>query len=130
MQAMKQCTKCGRKYDDPSIMFCTEDGIPLTPRFDSEAETVKVPEWSPVDIQMEIADYLIRLQLRVGEQRLVRFEDLKHLGLTANQISENFSAAVRQVNFELVNQTDTRAIICRPPPPETGSFSVKTTPVW
>lgn len=40
------------------------------------AETLKVPEWSPADIQMEIDDYLMRLQLRAGEQRLIRLEDL------------------------------------------------------
>jgi hypothetical protein len=44
------------------------------PRFDSEAETVKIPEWGAADIEMEIADYLTRLQLRKGEQRLVRVE--------------------------------------------------------
>ena len=113
---MKHCPKCNRQYSDPSLNFCTEDGTPLTPRFDSEAETVKVPEWSQADIEMEIGDYLTRLQLRAGEQRLVRFEDLKSLGLTLKQISENFSAGVRQAKFELVNQTVTRATIRRPPP--------------
>ena len=127
---MKHCTKCARQFDDPSIKFCTEDGTPLTPRFDSEAETVRVPEWNQADIQMEIADYLNRLQLRAGEQRLVRFEDLKPLGLTLKQISENFPSGVRQVNFELVNQTDTRATIRRPPPPVIASSSVRTTPTW
>src|SRR5688572_32702440 len=113
---LKQCTKCGREYDDPSIKFCTEDGTPLTPRFDSEAETVRIPEWSPADIVMEIADYLRRLQLRAGEERLVRFEDLKSVGLTSRQINENFPEAVSQVGFELLNQTETRATIRRPPP--------------
>ena len=127
---MKTCTQCGREYDDSSIKFCTEDGIPLTPRFDSEAATVRVPDWSAADIQMEIADYLMRLQLGAGEQRLIRFEDLKPLGLSVKQINENFSAAVRQVNFELVNQTDTRATIRRPPPPVIASSSVRNTPVW
>lgn len=79
---------------------------------------------------MEIADYLTRLQLRVGEERLVRFDDLKSLGLMLNQISEHFPAAVRQVGFELVKQTDTRATIRRPHPPQIGSFSVRTTPTW
>jgi len=127
---MKHCTKCGREFNDPSIKFCTEDGTPLTPRFDSEAETVKVPEWSQADIEMEIADYLTRMQLRPGEQRLIRFEDLKPLGLTQKQISENFPAGVRQANCELLNQTDTRATVRRPPPAIIGSTSVRTTPVW
>jgi hypothetical protein len=127
---MKTCTQCGREYNDPSIKFCTDDGTPLTPRFDSEAETVRVPEWNAADIQMEIADYLTRLQLRPGEQRLIRFDDLKPLGLTVKQINENFLTAVRQVNFELVNQTDTRATIRRPPPPIIASSSVRTKPVW
>lgn len=113
---MKHCTKCGREYYDPSLKFCTEDGTSLTPRFDSEAETVKVPEWSQADIEIEIADYLRRLQLRAGEECLVRFEDLKSLGLTSSQINENFPAAVRQVGFELVKQTETRATVRRPPP--------------
>ena len=127
---MKHCTKCGREYDDSSIKFCTEDGTPLTPRFDAEAETVKVPEWSLADVEMEIADYLSRLQLHAGEQRLVRFEDLRPLGLTLKQISENFPAGVRQANFELLNQTDTRATVRRPPPAVIASTSVRTTPVW
>jgi hypothetical protein len=97
---MKHCTKCGREYDDPSFKFCTEDNTPLTPRFDSEAETVRVPEWSQADIEMEIADHLTRLQLRPGDQRLIRFEDLKPLGLTQKQVSENFPAGVRQAKFE------------------------------
>ena len=112
---MKHCTKCGREYDDPSLKFCTEDGTPLTPRFDSEAETVRVPELSQADIEMEIADHLTRLQLRPGEQRLIRFEDLKPLGLTQKQVSENFPAGVRQAKFELINQTETRATVRRPP---------------
>jgi len=111
---MKHCTKCNRQYDDPSLNFCTDDGTPLTPQFDSEAETVKIPEWSPADIEMEIADHLTRLQLRPGEQRLIRFEDLKPLGLTQKQVSENFPAGVRQAKFELINQTETRATIRRP----------------
>ena len=127
---MKQCTKCGREYDDSSLQYCTDDGTPLTPRFDSEAETVKVPEWSPTDIEMEIADSLRRLQLRVGDERLVRFEDLKPLGLTLKQISENFPAAVRRAALELVSQTETRATVRKPEPPEVGSFSIPNTPVW
>lgn len=111
---MKHCTKCGREYDDPSLQFCTEDGTPLIPRFDSEAETVRVPEWSQADIEMEIADHLTRLKLSPGEQRLIRFEDLKPLGLTQKQVSENFPAGVRQAHFELVNQTETRATVRRP----------------
>lgn len=110
---MKHCTKCNRQYDDPSLKFCTEDGTPLTPQFDSEAETVKIPELSVADIEMEIADYLRRLQVRAGEERLVRFEDLKPLGLTLSQINENFRAAVSQVGFELLNQTETRGTIRR-----------------
>ena len=110
---MKHCTKCGRKYGDPSLDYCTEDGTPLTPRFDSDAETEKIPEWSTADIVMEIADHLRRLQLRAGEERLVRFEDLKPLGLTSSQINENFLGAVHHAGFELVNQTETRATIRR-----------------
>jgi hypothetical protein len=79
---------------------------------------------------MEIGDYLRRLGLRPGEERLVRFDDLKALGLTSNQISENFPAGVREAKFELVSQTDTRATVRRPPPPVIGSTSVRTTPVW
>ena len=97
---MKHCTKCGRKYDDLSLLYCTEDGTPLTPRFDSEAKTVKLAELTPADIVMEIADHVRRLPLRQGEEVLVRSENLKSLGLTLNQISENFSAAVRQIGFE------------------------------
>jgi len=52
---MKHCTKCGRKYDDPSLLYCTDDGTPLNPRFDSEAETVKIAELTPADIVVEIA---------------------------------------------------------------------------
>jgi hypothetical protein len=76
--------------------------------------TIKVPEWSSADITMEIADYLTNLQLRKGERHLIRFEDLKHLGLTLNQISENFPAAVRQAALDLVNQTETRATVRKP----------------
>lgn len=114
---MKHCIKCGRKYADPSLQYCTDDGTPLTPRFDSEAETVKIPELSPADIEMEIADYLRRLQLRAGEERLIRFEDLKPLGLTSTQINAHFPAAVQQLKLELMSQTETRASIRKPLPP-------------
>jgi len=79
---------------------------------------------------MEIADYLTRLQLRKGEQRLVRFEDLKPLSLSLNQVSENFPAAVRQARLELINQTETRATVRKPPVLIAGSQSVRTTPIW
>jgi len=92
----------------------TKDGTCLTLRFDSEAETIKVPEWSSADITMVIADYLTNLQLRKGERHLIRFEDLKPPGLTLNQISENFHAAVCQAELDLVNQTETRATVRKP----------------
>jgi len=72
-----------------------------------------------------------RLPLPQGEEVLVRFENLKSVGLTLNQISENFSAAVRQSGFELVNNSDTRATIRKSRQTmERSSGSVKVTPVW
>jgi tetratricopeptide (TPR) repeat protein len=99
------------EYDDSSLQYHTKVGTHLTLRLDSDAETVKIPEWSSADIEVEIADYLTHLQVRIGAQCLVRFEDLKSLGLTLRQISENFPPAVSRARFDLLNQTTTHATI-------------------
>ena len=90
----KHCTKCHRQYDDPSLKFCTEDSTPLT-QFDPEAETVKIPELSKADIEMEIADYL-RRNFQTYEPTLIKFEPLTGLGTTTQRISECFETAARQ----------------------------------
>ena len=40
---MKRCPKCESTYTDVGLNFCLTDGTPLieTPRYDSEAETLK-----------------------------------------------------------------------------------------
>jgi hypothetical protein len=40
---MRTCPKCNRQYDDDSLSYCLEDGTVLNPRYDAEAETLKVP---------------------------------------------------------------------------------------
>jgi hypothetical protein len=114
---MKHCTKCHRQYDDPSLKFCTEDGTPLT-HFDSEAETVKIPDLSTADIEMEIADYL-RRNVKTVETTLIKFEDLIGVGLTTQRISECFETAADKAGYDVIEKTATRATIerRRPLPP-------------
>jgi hypothetical protein len=85
-------------------------------RFDAEAETLKnvpkQPEMSPQDIIMEIADHL-RKTISPGEQTLIRFEPLTGLKLTVTQISEHFTAAAEKANCEVIDKTDTRALVRR-----------------
>ena len=40
---MRTCPKCNRQYDDDSLNYCLEDGTVLNPRYDAEAETLKIP---------------------------------------------------------------------------------------
>lgn len=109
---MKHCTKCGRQYSDPSLNYCTEDGTPLSPQFDSEAETVKIaPAMSPEDLMLEIANYLRRCGIEDG---LVQFEPLaKGYGVTVAEVAEQFEAAAEQVDYAVAKKTETRAWIKR-----------------
>jgi hypothetical protein len=109
---MKHCTKCGRQYSDPSLKYCTEDGTPLSPQFDSEAQTVRIaPAMSPEDLVLEIANYLRRCGIEDG---LVQFEPLaKGFGVTVAEIAEQFEAAAVQVDYAVTKKTETRAWIRR-----------------
>jgi hypothetical protein len=109
---MKHCTKCGRQYSDPSLKYCTEDGTPLSPQFDAEAQTVKIaPAMSPEDLMLEIANYLRRCGIEDG---LVQFEPLaKGYGVTVAEIAEQFEAAAAQVDYAVTKKTETRAWIKR-----------------
>ncbi len=40
---MRTCPKCNRQYDDDSLSYCLEDGTVLNPRYDAEAQTLKIP---------------------------------------------------------------------------------------
>src|ERR1041385_5694192 len=100
---MKTCPKCKKQYSDDSLNFCLEDGTPLT-RYDAEAETIKIPEASSLDVVMELTEYLKELEATPGEETLVRFEDLRTLGglnLSFKQIKENFGQAAGKAGFEL-----------------------------
>jgi hypothetical protein len=109
---MKHCTKCSRQYSDPSLNYCTEDGTPLSPQFDAEAETVRIaPAMSPEDLVLEIANYLRRCGIEDG---LVQFEPLaKGFGVTVAEIAEQFEAAAEQVDYAVAKKTQTRAWIKR-----------------
>jgi hypothetical protein len=97
-----------------------DDGTALKDitRYDAEAQTLKnvpkQPEMSAQDIIMEIANHL-RSTLGPGEQRLIRFEPLNGLGLTIAQISEYFEVAAEKADCEVIDKTDTRAIVRRNP---------------
>lgn len=114
---MKHCAKCNRQYEDPSLRFCTEDGTSLT-QFDSEAETVKIPDLSTADIEMEIADYL-RKSVKTSDTTLIKFEALTGLGVTIQRISECFAVGADKGGFDVIEKTATRATIekRRPLPP-------------
>jgi len=117
---MKRCPTCSRLYDDDTLKFCLDDGTQLADarRYDAEAETLrnvpKQPEMSSQDIIMEIADHL-RSTLGPGDHRLIRFETLSGLGLTTAQVSEHLEAAAEKADCEVLDKTDTRAIVQRNP---------------
>jgi hypothetical protein len=112
---MKRCPKCNRQYD-ASLNFCTEDGTALTPRYDSEAETLKntpkQPELSPQDVIMELANYL-RSTIRPADQVLIRFDQVA--GLTLAQVSEHIDAAAKKANCKIIDKSDTQATVQRSP---------------